>query len=137
MQNMIPRIPTIEELAFDPQKAAELKLEIGHIGINGQSMEEAHALARTFGFLFNLPVREVPGISYFADPLFECMGKKGLGANGHLCLLVDSVPDAMEYLASKGAKFLPDTRKFDKDGTVTFIYLEGEAGGFAIHLKKR
>ncbi len=137
MQNMIDRIPTMEELGFDPQKAAELKLEIGHIGINGQSMEEANALARTFGFLFNLPVREVPGISYFADPLFECMGKKGFGANGHICLLVDSVPEAMEYFASKGAKFLPDTRKFDKDGTVTFIYFEGEAGGFAMHLKKR
>ena len=137
MQDIIPRIPSQEELVFDPQTASDLRFEIGHIGINGQSMEEANALARTLSWLCNLPIREVPGVSYFSDPLFECMGKKGFGKNGHIGILTDSVPKAMEYFTSKGAKFLMDTRKFDEKGNVTFIYLEGEAGGFAIHLKQR
>jgi hypothetical protein len=40
-------------------------------------------------------------------------------------------------LCIKRRKISAGYPQVDKDGTVTFIYFEGEAGGFAMHLKKR
>jgi hypothetical protein len=137
MQNILPVTPKPEQLSFDPKKAEQLNFEIGHIGINSDSMEQAQQLASTFCLLFNLPIRQVPGVSFFADPLFECMGKRGHGANGHICILTDSVPEAMDFLTARGTEFLPETAKYDENGKIVFIYLKGEAGGFAIHLKQR
>jgi len=42
----------------------------------------------------------------------------------------------MADLAAKGITFQADSIKRDKEGKVSFVYLEQQVGGFAIHLTR-
>ena len=134
MQDIVKNLASVEEVSKLNSKAPVF--ELGHIGINTDSKEEAEESARMLCMLFNLSYNEKP-ISYFSGTEFEVINLRGRGAKGHIALRVESVPKAMEYLAAKGVTFIPETRKFDDKGNCTFIYLTGEVGGFALHLVQK
>lgn len=108
-------------------------MKVAHVGINANGNEEAAGFADKFLKLFGLPVKETP-ISYFNDSLVEIMKENGRGTNGHIGFSVNDCEAAIKFFTQRGLNVIEDTKKFDDNGNCTFVYFEGEIGGFAIHL---
>ena len=112
-----------------------LGFELRHIGINTTSEEEAAKLAKTFCAMFDLEYK--PGnSSIFAGREFECLKAKGKGSNGHICVVTNDVDRAIYHLGRKGITFDEGTHTSDEKGTKN-IYIDGEFGGFGIHIMRK
>ena len=112
-----------------------LGLELRHIGINSDDEDEAAATARLLSSVFGLEYK--PGSSsIFAGSEFEIMKNKGRGTHGHIAIAATDVDRAVYHLSKNGAAFDESTRTGDDKGTKV-IYLNGEFGGFAIHLVRK
>lgn len=113
----------------------ELGLCVLHIGINAEGEEDGRKMAEEFRTLMGFVPDENPD-SIFASPLVEIMKFGGPGAKGHIAIGAHDVDKAAEYFQSTGMGIKPETAKYNEDGTLKFIYLAKEIGGFAIHLKQ-
>lgn len=112
-----------------------LGLEIAHIGINSENEQEAEKTAKLLCTLFDLDLK--PGnSSIFAGKEFEIMKSRGRGSHGHIAVATWNVDRAVYHLSRAGVSFDESTRTSDDKGT-KFIYLDGEIGGFAIHLTRK
>lgn len=112
-----------------------LGLEIAHIGINSENEQEAEKTAKLLCTLFDLDLK--PGnSSIFAGKEFEIMKSRGRGSHGHIAVATWNVDRAIYQLSRAGVSFDESTRTSDERGT-KFIYLDGEIGGFAIHLTRK
>lgn len=114
-----------------------LGFDLAHVGINGGSAEAAEEIAKAFQ-IFGFPTK-VGNSSVFAGTVVEVMkSPSARGTNGHLGIRTNYMDRAIYYLESKGYKFIPETAKYAADGTsIKAIYMEGEIGGFAIHLMQK
>ena len=112
------------------------KFELEHIGINTPSPEEAEKLARLLSALFNLEPRHGQK-SEFGGPYFECMKAPFLGTNGHIAMRTPDLAAAVEELKEKGFSFNMDTAAYTDEGKIKNVYLDGEFGGFAIHIMQK
>ena len=112
------------------------KFELEHIGINTPSPEEADKLAQLLSLVFNLELRHGQK-SEFAGPYFECMKSPFLGANGHIAMRTPDLAAAVEELKEKGFSFNMDTAAYTDEGKIKNVYLDGEFGGFAIHIMQK
>ncbi len=110
--------------------------ELVHVGINTPNPAEAVKLAELLSLMFNLSPRHGQK-SEFAGNYFECMKAPFLGANGHIAMVTPDLDAAVEELKSKGFTFNQDTAAYTEDGKLKNIYLEGEFGGFAIHILRK
>lgn len=110
--------------------------QLVHIGINQSSTEEAEKTAGLLAAAFNLNVR-AGNKSVFAGEYFECMRAPYLGTNGHIAMGTPDLEAAMAELKEKGFAFREDTAQYDEEGKLKNIYLDGEFGGFAIHILRR
>lgn len=110
-----------------------LGFEVGHIGINLSGEDEALELADTFGDMFGF-TRKDGSSSVFAGPGIEIMKSKYLGAMGHIAVKTNNIGRAMFHLGQRGVSFNEASAKKDASGNLKAIYLEGEFGGFAVHL---
>lgn len=112
-----------------------LGLELRHVGINSENEEEAAGLAKCLCGIFDLEYK--PGnSSIFAGKEFEIMKSKGKGTHGHIAIAAIDVDRAIYHIGRNGVTFDESTRTTDEKGT-KFIYLNGEFGGFAIHLIRK
>lgn len=112
-----------------------LGFELAHVGINCENAEEAEKAAKTLCALFDLEYK--PGnSSIFAGKVAEVMKKQGRGKNGHIGIATNSVERAIYHLSRRGISFIEESRVTDAKGTKA-IYLEGEIGGFAVHLCRK
>lgn len=112
-----------------------LGFELAHVGINTGDADEAQSVADAFGALLQWPVK--PGnSSNFVGTGLEIMKAKGRGAMGHLAIRTNSLPRAKAYLQGCGYTFMEDSAAV-KDGKTVAIYVEGEIGGFAVHLLQK
>lgn len=120
-------------IAANAKRAVELLLglEMGHVGINCQSSEEAGSTADWFFKTFGLATRETP-ISFFAGAAVETMKSPSFGANGHIGIAANSPERAAYHLQLRGVEFR--AFKCAPDGTLIAAYLTEEIGGFAVHL---
>ncbi len=109
-------------------------MKIGHVGINGDSQEQAAAWAADFLRLLGLPTKEGEK-SVWAGDLVEIMKGNGRGTVGHIAIKVNDCDKAIEYFKSRGMTPAEETRKVENGRTV-FIYFEEEIAGFAIHLNQ-
>lgn len=109
-----------------------LGLEVGHIGINHDNLEEAQKTAQMLSILTGKEVKD-GNKSMFVTSQFELMKAKGPGRCGHIAILTNSVDRAVYHLSARGVKFDESTATFNPDGTRKFIYLAEEYGGFGIH----
>ena len=114
----------------------ENKFELVHVGINTGSPEEADRLAQLLSAMFNLTPRHGQK-SEFAGDYFECMKAPFLGANGHIAMRTDDLTAAVEELKGKGFSFRMETAAYNEAGKLKNIYLDGEFGGFAIHILQK
>lgn len=112
------------------------KFELLHIGINTANAEEAQKLAELLSFIFNLAPRH-GNRSEFAGSYFECMKAPFLGTHGHVAMGADDLEGAVAELKEKGYAFNMDTAAYNEEGKLKNIYLDGEFGGFAIHIMQR
>ncbi len=113
-----------------------LGFELRHIGINCENAEEAEKVARQFCAIFGLDCK-VGNSSVFAGTAVECMKKPGRGKLGHIAIGTNSVARAIYHLGRQGVKFEAGSESVDAKGKIKAIYLEGEVGGFAIHLVQK
>ncbi len=109
--------------------------ELRHIGINQDNAEEALKTAKMYADLLGMALKE-GNSSNFVGTGFEIMKAKGRGTMGHIAIATNSLPRAKVYLESRGYKF-EEASASQKDGKIIAIYLEGEFGGFAIHLLQK
>ena len=107
-----------------------------HIGINCQSPDQAAGLAQLLSTLFNLNPRH-GNKSEFGGNFFECMKTPFLGTNGHIAMGTADLDGAVAELKQKGFSFRPETAAYTEDGKLKNIYLDGEFGGFAIHILQK
>jgi len=107
--------------------------KLAHVGINTGTPQEAAELASTLSDMFGLTPRH-GNKSEFAGSIVECMKSPYLGAHGHIALTTEDLEAAVEALKAKGYAFNMDTAAYADDGKLKNIYLQGEFGGFAIHL---
>lgn len=113
----------------------DLGLCVLHIGINADGEEDGKKMAEQFRTWMGFIPDENPN-SIFASPLIEIMKFGGPGRNGHIAIGAHDVDRAAEYFKSTGMGVKPETAVYNEDGTLKFIYLDKEIGGFAIHLKQ-
>ena len=112
------------------------KFELEHIGINCNDPQEAWELAQLISTVFGLMPRSGQK-SEFAGDYFECMKSPFLGTKGHIAMRTPDLTAAMEELKGKGFRFNLDTAAYSADGHLKNIYLDGEFGGFAIHILQK
>lgn len=110
--------------------------ELEHVGINMNNAEEAKELAEFLSTVFNLSPRHGQK-SEFAGDYFECMKTPFLGTNGHIAMKTMNLEEAVKELKSKNMTFNMDTAAYDENGKLKNIYLDGEFGGFAIHILRK
>ena len=110
-----------------------LGFTLRHLGINCESEGEAVDVAGFFDNNFGF-ASKVGNSSVFAGTEIEAMKSVGRGAKGHIAIGTNSVARAKNYLETvKGLKFVEDSANY-KNGKLHAIYIEGEIGGFAVHL---
>lgn len=112
------------------------KFELEHVGINMANEEEAHKLVELLGMMFNLDTKNGRK-SEFAGTYFECMKSPFLGTNGHIAMRTQDLDGAVEELKEKGFSFRMETAAYDDEGKMKNVYLDGEYGGFAIHIMRK
>ncbi len=112
------------------------KFELEHIGFNTPNAEEAEKLAQLLSLMFNLEPRHGQK-SEFGGPYFECMKAPFLGTNGHIAMRTPDLTAAVEELKEKGFSFNMDTAAYTDEGGLKNVYLDGEYGGFAIHIMQK
>lgn len=109
--------------------------EVGHLGINTDSGEASQTLCDTMCSLFGFPVKN-GNSSNFSSGSIEVMKSRYLGEKGHIAILTNSIPRAIAELEKKGVAIRPETAKY-KGEKMQAVYIDGEYGGFAIHLVQR
>ncbi len=68
---------------------------------------------------------------------FECMKAPFQGKNGHVAMRTTDLAATMEELKEKGFTFNMNTAAYFEDGRIKNAYLNGEYGGFAIHIMQK
>ena len=110
-----------------------LGFNLRHIGLNCVSEEDALNVAGFFDNNFGFATKN-GNSSVFAGIEIEAMKSIGRGAKGHIAIGTNSVARARNYLETvKGLKFVEESAAY-KNGKLNAIYIEGEIGGFAVHL---
>lgn len=112
-----------------------LGFQIGHVGINSGSFEEAAALSDELSALLGF-AKSVGTASTFVGTAFEINHSAGRGAKGHVSVNTNSIPRAEYYLSKMGVKF-DEKSRVSANGKTVALYLEKEFGGFAVHLKQK
>ncbi|RKJ78970.1 VOC family protein [Butyricicoccus sp. 1XD8-22] len=106
---------------------------LAHIGINAANEDEARKAAELFCTIFGFALKS-GNSSIFAGSGIEVMKEPYLGTNGHIAIGTPDVAAAKAELEARGYTFREDSAKYKLDGRLNAIYLDGEIGGFAVHL---
>lgn len=113
-----------------------LGFNLRHLGVNCEDEASAVGVADSFDNLFGF-TKKVGNSSVFAGVEIEAMKKIGRGTHGHIAIGTNSVARAKNYLETvKGVKFIEDSAVYKGEKLIA-IYLEGEIGGFAVHLVQK
>ncbi len=112
-----------------------LGFELAHIGINAENRDKSLAVANIFSDVFGFTVRE-GNSSIFSGNGIEVNKSNGPGNMGHIAIKTNNISRAAYYLEKRGHKTDWSTRKGTEEKPVA-VYLEGEIGGFAVHLLQK
>lgn len=125
----------IKELTRDAISSM-LGFEIAHVGINAADDSEASNTAASFDKIFGFTQKN-GNSSIFAGSAVEVMKGCGLGKNGHIAIGTNFIERAVYHMEKQGVKFNKESEKRDEKGKLKAVYLEGEMGGFAVHLVQK
>jgi len=110
--------------------------ELKHVGINCENEIVADGVANSFEKLFGF-TKKVGNSSVFAGSFIEAMKRPYLGAMGHIAIGCNNIERAVAYLEAIGSVIDMATAKYDDKNRLKAVYLEGEIGGFAVHLVEK
>ena len=113
-----------------------LGFQLGHVGINAKSEDEADGVASSFEKLFGF-TKNVGNSSIFAGTAIEVMKTPYLGDNGHIAIQTNYLERAIYHLEMQGFEFDMDTAKYDNKGNMVAVYFKAQVGGFAVHLVQK
>lgn len=113
----------------------QLGLGFVHMGINQPDATKSKEVASIYADLFQLPLF-LYDTSDFAGSLIEVTKGNGLGTHGHIGILTNNLERAIYFFEQKGYRMDQNTARI-RDGHMFAIYLEGEFGGFAVHLLEK
>lgn len=114
--------------------AKKVTYRLKHVGINCKNEAEAKKMVALLCSLFNMEPGAENDSHIFVSTVFEVMKNENIGKNGHIALQTEDVELAMQDLAAKGITFKENTIRRNAEGKVTFVYLNGDIGGFSFHL---
>ncbi|MEA5016549.1 MAG: hypothetical protein VB099_18510 [Candidatus Limiplasma sp.] len=118
------------------QWAGLLGFSLAHIGINSAGERDAAEIAQALAMLMGAPY--LPGsASDFAGTAVEVMKEPGRGKHGHIGIGTENLERGMYFVRQCGFSFDPASRKNDASGRAVLYYLNGEIGGFALHLLQK
>lgn len=112
-----------------------LGFSLHHVGIPCGDADKAAGTAKAICALFGFPYK-AGNSSDFAGPV-ECCKADFPGARGHIAIGVNNIDRAIFHLGLQGVTFDESTRKIDEKGKTKAIYVQGDFGGFAIHLVRK
>lgn len=112
-----------------------LGFSLHHVGIPCGDADKAAGTAKAICALFGFPYK-AGNSSDFAGPV-ECCKVDFPGARGHIAIGVNNIDRAIFHLGLQGVTFDESTRKTDEKGKTKAIYVQGDFGGFAIHLVRK
>ena len=112
-----------------------LGFSLHHVGIPCGDADKAANTAKAICALFGFPFK-AGNSSDFAGPV-ECCKVPFPGERGHIAIGVNNVERAIFHLGLQGVTFDESTRKTDAKGKTKAIYVQGDFGGFAIHLVQK
>ena len=112
-----------------------LGFSLHHVGIPCGDADKAANTAKAICALFGFPCK-AGNSSDFAGPV-ECCKVEFPGERGHIAIGVNNVERAIFHLGLQGVTFDESTRKIDEKGKTKAIYVQGDFGGFAIHLVRK
>lgn len=105
-----------------------------HLGINAADPKEAMKISAALCGLFGFAEDDRGDKSVFSGKSFEIMKHPGKGTHGHIAIGCTNVERAAFYFKNRGINLLMDTATYRPDGTMKFVYLDMELGGFMFHL---
>lgn len=114
-----------------------LGLEVAHIGINHENAVEATATANMLSALTGKGIERDCEKSMFVTPQLELMKSNVRGKHGHIAIRTNNVDRAVYHLSARGVGFDEKSAVYNADGSMSFIYLAEEYGGFGIHLMQK
>lgn len=112
-----------------------LGFKLAHLGINAENENGAITIAEQLSALLGRQI-SIGNSSVFAGDEFEIVKGNGRGTHGHIGIHTNFLGRAKAYLEKNGYRFVDSTLK-EKDGKPIAIFMEGEIGGFAIHLLQK
>jgi 2-dehydro-3-deoxyphosphogluconate aldolase / (4S)-4-hydroxy-2-oxoglutarate aldolase len=104
-----------------------------HIGVNMPDAASGEALAQGLAGLFGWPLDQKIG-AVFAGSAFEVKQGGGPGQHGHIAIRTRDMRRALAHLKLRGAVFAPAPPPGPDGKPSPAVFLEGEWGGFALHL---
>ena len=113
-----------------------LGFEVEHVGINMTSETEADSVANSFSKLLGL-TKNSNSSSIFVGRAVEVMKTPYLGTNGHIAIKTNNIERAVFHLEQQGFEFNQESKKYNDKDKLVAIYLNGEMGGFAVHLVQK
>ena len=113
---------------------AMLDLKIAHIGINSENEAVAKATSDVFNTIMGTEITKDGEKSIFAGTLFEVMKFNGVGQHGHIAIKTSNVDRAVYHLSKRGIEFDLSTATYNDDGSMKFVYIKDQIGGFGVHL---
>lgn len=127
-----------DEIAHHTSEAVVrmLGFELLHVGINANNETEAEKISDRFDALFGF-TKKVGNSSVFAGTAIEAMKTPYLGTHGHIAIGTNYMDRAIYYLEKQGVKIDMSTVKKNDKGKIKAVYLQGEIGGFAVHLVQK
>ncbi|MFP4384372.1 MAG: bifunctional 4-hydroxy-2-oxoglutarate aldolase/2-dehydro-3-deoxy-phosphogluconate aldolase [Spirochaetia bacterium] len=112
-----------------------LGFELTHVGMYGQTAEEAEKGSGILSAMFSLP-RSESSAGFMVGTGFEVTKNPYLGTHGHIAVGTNFLSRAVYYLQKRGFSIRQDSWK-KKDGKNVAVYLEDEVMGFALHLLQK
>lgn len=111
-----------------------LSYKILHIGMNGESKEQAQNFAKMLCHLFNFDYYDKPK-SVFAGEGFELLFGEGPGVHGHIGIYTPYPERAVYHLNKLGINIIEDSiTRNKKTNKINFVYLDLDISGYKFHL---
>lgn len=105
-----------------------------HVGINAGNAGNAASIAQSFSpFGFEVSDND----SIFLDRGIEIMKAPWYGEKGHIAVGTNNIKRAEAYLKTKGVRFIEESKNPDAKGNYKAVYIDGDFGGFAVHLVQK
>lgn len=115
-------------------RGISMNFELIHVGINCQDETEARQVSQCYSKLLNMELNENSN-SIFVGKAIEVMKYPFLGKCGHMAYGVKSMEETITYLENINIEIDMETAVYGKGEQLEVVYLKGEFGGFAVHLK--